>query len=141
MIVGEFDDQGRPFVDGRLAIPNLRVDRSILFLLDTGADITCLHTRDSRRVHIPFSALRSRTYTRGIGGVSRYFRETAIISFSDGPRTRYYVVELYIAEPSQSNENLPSLLGRNIINNWYMQYDPANGRLEFTVRHADHTIG
>ena len=127
----------------RAAWPSLSlwVDRSILFLLDTGADITCLHTRDSRRAHVPFSTLRSRTYTRGIGGASRYFRETAITSFSDGSQTRYYVVELHIAEPNESNENLPSLLGRNIINKWYMQYDPANDRLEFTARHADHTIG
>ena len=141
MIAGEFDPQGYPTVWGRLDLSQWNVSYTVPFLLDTGADITCLHTRDSRRVHIPFSALRSRTYTRGIGGVSRYFRETAIISFSDGPRTRYYVVELYIAEPSQSNENLPSLLGRNIINNWHMQYDPANAKLEFTVRYADHTIG
>ena len=141
MIIGGFDDQGRPFVEGRLALPSLRVDRSILFLLDTGADITCLHTRDSRRAQIPFNALRSRTYTRGIGGASRYFRETAIISFSDGPHTRYYVVELHIAEPNEANENLPSLLGRNIINKWYMQYDPANDKLDCTVRYADHTIG
>ena len=111
MIVGGFDDQGRPFVEGRLALPSLRVDRSILFLLDTGADITCLHTRDSRRAQIPFNALRSRTYTRGIGGASLYFRETAIISFSDGPHTRYYVVELHIAEPNEANEELALLAG------------------------------
>ncbi len=141
MILGEFDDQGRPFVEGRLALPSLRVDRSILFLLDTGADITCLHARDSSRAQIPFNALRNTTYTRGIGGASRYFCETAVISFSDGPQTRYYVVELHIAEPSEANENLPSLLGRNIINKWYIQYDPANDRLACTVCYADHTIG
>ena len=141
MIVGEFDDQGRPLVEGRLAIPRLRVDRPIAFLLDTGADITCLHPRDSRLAHLPFDSLGSRIYTRGVGGASWYFRETAVLSFSDGSRSRYYAVDLHIADPNESNESLPSLLGRNIINNWYMQYDPANGRLEFTVRHAGYTIG
>jgi hypothetical protein len=35
---------------------------------------------------------------------------------------------------------LPSLLGRDVINHWFMEYDPVNARLEFTVRHADYSL-
>ena len=49
-------------------------------------------------------------------------------------------VSLLIADPNETNDSLPSLLGRNVINHWYIQYDPANNTLEFTVRHADRTI-
>jgi len=52
-----------------------------------------------------------------------------------------YAVELLIADPNESNDILPSLLGRNIINNWRVVYDPVNGVLEFTARRADRTVG
>ena len=56
------------------------------------------------------------------------------------PLVRAYEVSLRIAEPNRSSAGLPSLLGRNVINHWYMQYDPTNGRLDCTVRHADYTF-
>ena len=76
----------------------------------------------------------------GIGGGSPYYREPALLSFGDQPWTRLYVVELLIAEPRSGNEGLPSLLGRDVINHWYMQYDPSSARLDFTVRHADYSL-
>ena len=32
-------------------------------------------------------------------------------------------------------------LGHNVINNWRMEYDPSEGRLECTVRRTDRTVG
>ena len=74
--------------------------------------------------------------------------------FDDGDQLRIYSVELRIAEPSESNLPLLSLLGRNVINRWYMQYDPEdpacsrllslpysmNTRLECVVRNADFSL-
>ena len=57
MIIGEFDEHGRPYVAGRLIIPRLRVDQRTAFLLDTGADRTCLHPRDTNRAGIPIEEL------------------------------------------------------------------------------------
>ena len=54
--------------------------------------------------------------------------------------TRIYAVELHISDPSPTATVLPSLLGRNILNHWQMNYDPTNATLQFTVRHADRTI-
>ena len=68
MIVGEFDEQGRPYVQGRLIIPRLNVNRRITFLLDTGADKTCLHPRDASRARIPFEELGSPMESRGLVG-------------------------------------------------------------------------
>ncbi len=45
MIIGEFDDRGRPYVEGRVIIPRLNINEIVTFLLDTGADGTCLPTR------------------------------------------------------------------------------------------------
>lgn len=140
MIVGQFDSFGRPYVVCRLIIPRLRVSRRISFLLDTGADSTSLHPRDARAARIPFSQLSNRRDSRGIGGRSPYFSEPAILSFSDDTVVRIYQVGLLIAEPNDTNETLPSLLGRNVINHCRMVYDPSEDRLQFTVRHADRTL-
>ena len=140
MILGEFDDRGRPYVTSRLIIPRLQINEGLLLLLDTGADRTCLHPRDAVRIRMPFGQLADKQTSRGVGGRSSYFREQAIIAFRDRPQLRLYAIELLVAEPQEDNDTLPSLLGRDIINQWYMQYDPTNTRLEFVVRSADHTL-
>ena len=140
MIVGWFDEFGRPYVEGRVIIPRLRVNHPVYFLVDTGADSICLHPRDAGEAGVQFSQLGNRRQSRGIGGASQYFREPAIVSFEDGDLTRLYAVELLIAEPNESNHQLPSLLGRNIMNNWRAVFDPEIGVLEFAPRRADRTI-
>ncbi len=141
MIIGEFDQFGRPLVEGRLIIPRLRIEEDISFLLDTGSGSTCLHPEDAITMGIPFDQLGNMTEFRGVGGGSPYFREPAILEFSDGRQTRFYGVRLLIAEPrGMRNGGLPSLLGRDVVNQWYMHYDPTNGRLEFEARGADYTL-
>ena len=116
MIFGRFDGAGRPFVEGRIIIPRLQVNRTVPFLLDTGADFMCLHQDDAEDLSIPFEQLADMGDSRGIGGRSAYYREPAILSFVDGSLARFYRVNLRIAEPNRSSTGLPSLLGRNIIN-------------------------
>ena len=124
----------------RVILPRLRVDESVRFLLDTGADNTSLHPMAARRARVPFDQLGNRADSRGIGGISSYFRERALLVFDDDAQSRIYDIELRIAEPNDNNRGLPSLLGRNVINHWYMQYDPTNARLERAVRYADYTL-
>ena len=140
MIVGRFDDTGRPQVECRVIIRRLGVDERMAFLLDTGADNTYLHLEDAEALGVPFEQLVRRTDARGVGGRSSYFRELAFLVFDDNAQRRIYTVELRIAGPDESNLTLPSLLGRNVINHWYVQYDPTNFRLDCIVRHADHTL-
>ena len=136
MIIGRFNDQGRPHVRGRLFIPRLDIDLEIDFLLETGADSTCLHPGDLE-YEIAQETIGRAVEATGVGGTSRYFEETAVVFFEDETALRSYVISLYIAEPI---EHLPSVLGRDIINQWRMVYDPANDMLEFTVRTADAII-
>lgn len=142
MIIGRFDEYGRPFIRGRLFIPRLDLDSEIDFLLDTGADATCLHPGDLRRIGIEsdFVPVGNVIEPSGIGGRGRYFEETAVLFFEDSSTVRLYAVNLYVAEPNENMEHLPSVLGRDIINRWSMTYDPANDRLEFIVRSADAAI-
>ena len=139
MITGRFD-RGRPYIECRVVIPRFRISERAMFLLDTGADATCLHPPDAIRMGIPFAQLRQRARFGGIGGASPYFREQAVLLFEDDAETKIYRVRLLIAEPNESNRALPSLLGRDVINRWRVNYDPANHTLECTVRNADHSI-
>ena len=140
MIIGEFDGQGRPYVECRLIIPRLDVDHRTLFLVDTGADRTCLHPRDAGRARISAEQLGTGMESSGIGGASLYHPEPSLLSFDDQSHIRVYVVDLLIAAPHEANQGLPSLLGRDVINQWYMQYDPTGGKLHFAVRNADYSL-
>ena len=140
MIVGEFDVRGRPFIWGRLVIPRLRVDHWMYFLMDTGAERTCLHFGDVDRARIPVDRLGGVLQSRGIGGLWAYYREPALLSLDDQSYTRVYRVELLIATQDEAISTLPSLLGRDVINQWNINYDPANATLECLVRSADYTL-
>ena len=136
MIVGAFDARGRSYLPGRLRIPRLGVVGNIVFQVDTGADVTCLHPRDGVRLGIPFDRLDDNRVSNssGVGGTSQYFRESSFLVFSTiqgGLEVR--PVELHIAKPNGVNEGLPSLLGVDVINHWRMDYDPRNNRLQFIV--------
>ena len=87
-------------------------------MVDTGADVTCLHPGDLRPLGIEtrFVPDGSAIEARGIGGSGRYFEEIAVLQFEDERETRYYAVNLYIAERNEDMNSLPSVLGRDVIN-------------------------
>ena len=140
MILGSFDDHGRPFVQGRLFIPRLRVEGYIDFLVDTGADFTAIHPRDGQRIDIPYSKLRKKSDVSGIGGDHEYYHEPGMLLFDDGSLLRVYILEIAIAKPSKEIETLPSLIGRPLLNSWRMRHDPYGGRLEVVAKNADVTL-
>ena len=140
MILGEFSAAGRPFVEGSLTLPRFGVTRHIDFLVDTGADATCIHPRDSRPAGIPFDLLRGGITSQGIGGQATYFRELAVLEFVDAEARKIHSCEVTvnIAKPgtraSDPINTIYSLLGRDIIDRWRMVYDRTDNLLEFAVR-------
>ncbi len=142
MITGILRDLARPFVDCSLSLPRLGVYAEIIFLVDTGADATYLHPADGWDIGIPFDLLQGRVTSSGIGGSATYFPEPAILLFADhAARLRYgYRINVNVARPGDVSDRIPSLLGRDVIRRWQMDYDPTNSRLAFTVRDADFTM-
>ena len=140
MIRSFFGPRNAPYVSCRVILPRFGLDRRIDFLMDTGADSTCLHPSDAQDLGVPFDMLRDASISSGIGGGASYYRERATIEFRDGPITSVYDIRLLIAKPTTSNARLPSLLGRNIINRWSVLYEPINGRLECRALDADFTL-
>ncbi len=140
MIIGTFDQYGRPYVQGRLVIPRLKIDGYVDFLVDTGSDSCCLHPQDSIPFSLPFNRLQSPQDSSGIGGPQTYFTERAMVVFADGKRLRLHEIELSIAKPNKHNMALPSLLGQDILQSWHMRHYKSSAQLDFVVKRCDLTL-
>lgn len=105
------------------------------FLLDTGADSSCLHLEDARELAVPESSLGNRSYVGGVGGAAAYYREPAIVTFTYGPGWTdkvSYNIDLDLSY-SDDTLGLPSLLGRDILDNWHIEYSRKRNLLRCTV--------
>ena len=143
MLRGRFGDTTkRPYLEGRLVIPRLNISSDISFLVDTGADRTTLLPGDSAKVGLNYHDLRvSPVSSVGIGGYSQNYVERAFVAFAEkGRAVHLYNIEMQIVKPKEELMRSPSLLGRDILNNWLMRYSPKTNRLTFKVITADHTL-
>ena len=141
MIVGRFEG-GRPFLRGDVLIPRFGVQAVVNFLVDTGADVTCLHPKGGIPARIPFDRLGNPASSRGIGGRSDYFVERAVLSFRDasGRPIYEYDVNLYVGKPRDVSDRIPSLLGQDVLKRWCLVHDPAADVLEIQPRDADYVV-
>ena len=143
ILVGEFDEKnGRPLLEGTLYIPRLRVGLKIDFLVDTGADITTLSPVDGSDMGVDYDALIESTMSvRGVGGVGETYVEKAILVFNEpGKAICWYHLSLDILQPQVHLEEIPSLLGRDILNRMHIRYSFPTNTLTFHVETADRII-
>ena len=141
VIAGSFNPARQPIVGSRLVVPRLGVDDWVDFLVDTGADSTCLHPADGQYIQFPYDELNVSLDSEGVGGSYPYYREYAFVVFydSDNNQARAFDIILAVARPEQPTPSnprpvvnrLPSLLGRDVLNRLRMDYDFPGGRLEF----------
>lgn len=133
MIRGEFTNEGTPNLTATVSISETNTHGPIDFLIDTGADHTVIHPNDAERLGIDFRKLENEGSSFGVGGRAKLFIERAELIFrdEDGQTTQSHQLDIAIAEPSEHNNNFPSLLGRDILNQMIMTYDPRNNTLYF----------
>lgn len=96
---------------------------------------------DGTRMGLDYGQLRETTESIGVGGISEDFVEPVFIAFAE-PRINLYVyaVEILVAVPSPEIMDIPSLLGRDVLDRWHMTYNRSKKRLTFRVLSADYTV-
>lgn len=138
MLRGYFNEQtGRPQIDSHIEIYELHIGGPISFLIDTGADRTVLMPSDALRMGLDYSLLaqehQSTSAMRGIGGAARFFSRKAVIIIDNSDDIFIDQINIEILQPEnlQDTEGIPSLLGRDVLKNWRMDYWPTNQKLTF----------
>ena len=135
MITGFFSSRGRPYISGIVTLPRFGVSADVSFLLDTGADSSCLHLEDTRELAIPESSLGNESYVGGVGGTAAYYSEPAIVTFTYGPGRIDEISYNIDLDLSYADETLgmPSLLGRDILDDWHIEYSRKRNLLRCTI--------
>ena len=120
------------FYDMHLAVVTL--------MFDTGATMTMLNAFDAEEIGIDAQSLQNRTMVAGAGGVSEIKTAAVQIVFEDDGKHRYaYEREVGIL-PTEVSRALPSVLGRDILNNWNIRLFPVEGLVEADVLHCDYSL-
>ena len=142
MLRGRFGDtSGRPYLEGRLILPRLNVQGDISFIVDTGADNTVLMPLDAIRLGVDYSKLSGGKPTVGVGGYAQMFQESGAVIFLEGSnKLHMYFIEVSIASYTPEIAEIPSLLGRDVLDRWRIHYNPASGTLSCKVHSADRTL-
>jgi hypothetical protein len=110
-----------PHVQAVIQLPRIGIEGAVDFLIDTGADHTCLHPGDIAKLAIDYRRLRRRNLINmaGIGGSIRYSREIGLLLFRDnGGEMLVNRLDIYICLKTAAGpiQGLPSLLGRDFLN-------------------------
>ena len=133
MIEGFFLPNGRPYVVALLLVHDLGVDGLVPFLVDTGAGTTILHVADATNLGVPFGQLSRPESARGIGGSRQYYREESTVVLGYDERPQAFDITIGIAKPENTRvtNDLPSLLGRDVLNQLRVEYDYGAQQLRF----------
>ncbi len=104
------------YVQAFVVFPRLQLSATVDFLIDTGADNTCLHPSDIVKLSIDYRKLKRVFSSSG--------RET-------GGEIQGCVFDIHICHRTASNaiQGLPSLLGRDFLNLCAVQMDKSRNRV------------
>ncbi len=95
---------------------------------------------DAVRIGVDHSKLTGDSECGGIGGVIHNFTEPAIVAFTDDANLYVYQIEIDVMQRDAVADDVPSLLGREILDRWRMVYNPSKNELLMKVEDADFTF-
>ena len=144
MLKGRYGNtSGRPYISGHLTIPALGIDGYISFLIDTGSDCTVLMPADAAALGLDYRSLTVTDDSIGFGGISRDYLVPAIVIFAEPGKTAHaWQITLRVGAPKAEHAKTPSIVGRDIINDWCITFDPTSDRLDIEIisSHAQHDL-
>ncbi len=125
---------GKGYLSALVHFPRWDIYDRIDFLVDTAAPFTSLSPVDSFAMGVPYRDLSFSHELRGAGGTARYADEQAALVFATSGESVYvHTIRLHIMRPTEGSENLPSLLGADLLNQWATTFDPRNNLLTFDL--------
>ena len=131
-------------IEAHITIPSIHAGGFVQFLIDTGADCTTLTPADARRLRVDYPKLTTEDHGIGYTGATMDYVCPAIITFSEIGVVEYeYDIDLRITKPDPDIPELfilPSLLGRDIINRWQINFDPQSKLILATIINCDREI-
>ena len=116
-------------MEGHVLLPRLGWSGNVSFIFDTGADTSLLMPLDAQRMGINYAMFENEVPTLGIGGAAENFVESAYLAFVGDEALYGYEIELHICKPAEELMTVPSLLGRDIIDQWRVTYDKSTSEL------------
>ena len=129
-------------MEGRVLIPRFGIDAKVSFLVDTGADTSLIAPADAKQMAIDYSRLAAPVESLGIGGKALSHPVEGSLVFTDPGRFHYlyHLASIDVAVPDPEIDEMPSLLGRDVLDRWRMAYDPVKNELSFLVRSWDSVL-
>ena len=92
---------------------------------------------DGERMSWDYPSMKFKHGISGVGGTAPPAKEESVVAFSEGTSLHIYRIVLLVLPVEEKYEGMPSLLGRDILNYWDMDYSPTDDRLSFEVRWAE----
>jgi hypothetical protein len=126
MLRGRFGDSNkRPSIQGLLSFDlHPQFNGIVPFVIDTGADRTILMPSEAELIGINPATFRGPTrYVNGLGGTTKCCASDATLVFQDATTTYYHDLEIIIFPRNTASMKLPSLLGKDIWQNWRFTID------------------
>lgn len=130
-----------PFVFALVDFRRLGLRETILFLVDTGSNTTCVHSDDIIRLGIDYRQLdnESLIQSSGVGGNAGYYSEPATLALrDDSGDLRLYDLDIHISQSPNTlgTVSLPSLLGRDFLNRCRVYLDSASDAVQLEPRNV-----
>jgi hypothetical protein len=99
--------------------------------VDTGSEHSIIHPADGSALGLQYDRDFARTPSRaalGVGGTAHEFIEPCVLFLSHGGGILDEIpMTIGIAEPSRTNQDLPSLLGLDVLRFYRFTYQPGIG--------------
>ena len=127
MIRGYIDPTGIPILPGFIRFPRLSLSGSVRFLVDTGSPASVISPADAENLGIHHSVLQGkREEISGFGGKCEVVLEDGVLYFKGTGENVRTCVTMEIIVPYEGSEQLPSIIGRDVLRSWKMIYEPLN---------------
>ncbi|TET17331.1 MAG: hypothetical protein E3J78_07685 [Candidatus Cloacimonadota bacterium] len=133
-VEGYIHQDGTPFIDVLLEIPNFRIRRKVSFLIDTGSPVTILSERDARKLKLNFKKMKiADDAIMGLGGFAETYvlQDVRLHFISNGHMIDLSLHNLFVSKAVTQDEDIinqiPSLLGRDVLRNFMLLFDEKKG--------------